>query len=96
MHPELSENISKQVDLTEIIRRELILLAIMSNQTGNPRKGRNSHTPLLPQQEIQSNFQALTLFVPLLIKYIARHLTIGTYIRLRRIALRRLGRIYYL
>ena len=96
MHPELSENISKQVDLIEIIRRELVLLANMSNETGNPKKGRNSHAPLVPQQEIQSNFQALTLFVPMVIKYIARHLIIGSYIRLRRIALRRLGRVYYL
>ena len=68
----------------------------MSKETANPRKSQKFHAPLMPQQEIQSNFQAVNLFVPLLIKYIARHLTIGSYIRLRRIALRRLGRIYYL
>ncbi len=68
----------------------------MKLESGNPQKGRKIHAPLLPQQEIQSNFQAVNLFVPLLIKYLARHLTIGSYIRLRRIALRRLGRVYYL
>jgi hypothetical protein len=67
----------------------------MRNENGNPQKGRKSHTPLVPQQEIQSSFQALTLFVPLAVKYLARHLTIGSYIRLRRIVLRRLGRVYY-
>ena len=68
----------------------------MRNESENPQIGKKSHSPLVPQQEIQSNFQALTLFVPLVIKYIARHLTIGSYIRLRRIALRRFGRVYYL
>ena len=68
----------------------------MSNEAGNPQKGLTSHPPLVPQQEIQSNFQALTLFVPMVIKYIARHLTVGGYIRLRRIVLKKLDRVYYL
>jgi hypothetical protein len=67
----------------------------MRKAAGNHQKGTKSHPPLLPQKEIQSNFQALTLFVPMAIIYVARHLTIGTYIRLRRIALRKLGRVYY-
>jgi hypothetical protein len=54
-----------------------------------------SHTPMIPQQEIQSNFQAVCLFVPMAIKYLARHLTIGSYIRIRRIVLRKLNRAYY-
>lgn len=50
---------------------------------------------MIPQQEIQSNFQAVCLFVPMAIKYLARHLTIGSYIRIRRIVLRKLNRAYY-
>ena len=67
----------------------------MSKESGNIRKGQKSHTPLLPKKEIHSDFQALTLFVPLAILYLFRHLTVGSYIRLRRIVLRRLGRVYY-
>ena len=67
----------------------------MSNESENPQIGKKSHSPLVPQQEIQSNIKALNLYVPLVIKYIARHLTIGSYIRLRRIVLRRFGRVYY-
>jgi hypothetical protein len=68
----------------------------MSEESGNPGTNRKSHPPLLPQKEIHSTFQALTLFVPLAIIYLARHLTVGSVIRLRRIAFRRSGRIYYL
>jgi len=56
---------------------------------------RKSHTPLIPQQEIQSNLQAVSLFVPMAIKYLARHLTVGSIIRMRRIVFRRFGRVYY-
>jgi hypothetical protein len=67
----------------------------MNKDTGNPRTEQRSHSPVLPQQEIQSNYQALTLFIPQAIKYLARHLTVGSYIRLRRFVLRRLGRVYF-
>jgi hypothetical protein len=67
----------------------------MSNESGNSPEKSTSHTPLLPQQEIQSDFQAWCLFIPLVIKYLARHLTVGSYIRFRRVILRRLGRTYY-
>jgi hypothetical protein len=59
-----------------------------------PKYGK-SHSPILPQQEIQSNFHALRLFIPQFLKYLARHLTVGSYIRVRRFILRRLGRTYY-
>jgi len=68
----------------------------MNQESGNLQKKQKSHAPVLPQKEIQSDFEALKLFVPQAIVYLARHLTVGSYIRLRRIALRRLGRIYYL
>ena len=61
----------------------------------NPRKGEKTHTPILPRQEIRSNRQALALFIPAATRYLARHLTIGSVIRLRRGILRRLGRTYY-
>ena len=67
----------------------------MNKELQKETKAAKSHSPLLPTQEVQSNFQALTLFIPLVIKYLARHLTIGSYIRIRRIILRRLGRTYY-
>ena len=67
----------------------------MSKDPEVANKTAKSHSPLLPQQEVQSNFEALTLFIPLVIKYLARHLTVGSYIRVRRIILRRLGRTYY-
>jgi hypothetical protein len=65
-------------------------------ESGNLQTGQKSHPPLLPQKEIRSNFQALVLFVPLAIRYLARHLTVGGFIRLRRMALRRFGRVYYM
>ena len=67
----------------------------MPNESGKPQPGLKSHPPLLPQKEIQSTFEALTLFVPMMIIYLARHLTVGSYIRLRRIFLRKTGRKYY-
>jgi hypothetical protein len=67
----------------------------MNNEAQQKVKSAKSHSPLLPQQEVQSNFEAVRLFVPLVLKYLARHLTVGTYIRIRRIILRRLGRTYY-
>lgn len=54
------------------------------------------HTPLLPQAEIESNVQALLIFIPMAIKYLVRHLTVGTFIRLRRNWLKRVGGTYYL
>ena len=68
----------------------------MNKKSGNPQVEHKSHSPVLPQKEVQSNFQALTLFIPQAIVYLARHLTVGSYIRLRRFVFRRLGRIYYL
>lgn len=68
----------------------------MEQQSRPLEKCRGIHSPVLPQEEIQSNFQALIIFVPLAIKYLARHFTIGSYIRLRRFVLRRLGRVYFL
>jgi hypothetical protein len=66
------------------------------NQTSEKMpQDRKNHTPLVPQQEIQSHFQAITLFVPMALKYLARHLTIGSYIRIRRIVLRQFKRVYY-
>ncbi len=67
----------------------------MTNDPKQVAKTGKSHAPLLPQQEVQSNFQALTLFIPLVIKYLARHLTVGTYIRIRRIIFKRRGQTYY-
>jgi len=67
----------------------------MTREPGSTPVGRKSHPPLLPQREINSDFQALITFIPMVIVYLARHLTVGSYIRLRRIALRRLGKNYY-
>ena len=77
------------------IHQQINTSFIMSKAAGNHQKGTRSHPPLLPQKEIQSYFQALTLFVPMVIIYVARHLTVGSYIRLRRIVLRKRGRVYY-
>ena len=67
----------------------------MSKVARIDQKGAKSHPPLLPQKEIRSYGQAVALFVPMAIVYVARHLTVGTYIRLRRIVLRKRGRVYY-
>jgi hypothetical protein len=56
---------------------------------------KETHAPLVPQEEIRSNLHALTLFILMLLKYLVRHLTIGAYIRVRRKVLRKLGRVYY-
>lgn len=67
----------------------------MQTESAKHAKDRKSHAPLVPQQEIRSSAQAVALFVPMAIKYLARHLTVGSYIRLRRVVLRRLGRVFY-
>jgi hypothetical protein len=67
----------------------------MSKESESPKLGQKSHPPLLPQKESQSTFEALILFVPMVIIYLARHLTVGSYIRLRRMILRKTGRTYY-
>lgn len=67
----------------------------MQTESEKHGKDRKTHAPLVPQREIQSNAQAVALFVPMALKYMARHLTVGSYIRLRRFVLRRLGRVYY-
>jgi len=96
MHVQFSEHFNLSIYLINYLEVKIVSqLANMSKESGNPRKSQKSHTPLLPKKEIHSNFQALTLFVPMAIIYFARHLTVGSYIRLRRIALRRLGRVYY-
>lgn len=61
-----------------------------------PAGGVGTHTPLLPQVEVTSNMQAVALFLPMATKYLARHLTVGALIRLRRSWLRRIGGTYYL
>ncbi|MFT5134782.1 MAG: hypothetical protein ACI9SC_003264 [Gammaproteobacteria bacterium] len=67
----------------------------MTKKSDTQSKEAKTHTPLLPKEEVKSNFHALILFIPMLVKYLARHLTVGSYIRIRRIILRRLGRTYY-
>ena len=55
-----------------------------------------THTPVLPREEIKSNIQALSLFIPVAIKYIIRHVIIGTCFRIRRRYLKIVGRTFYL
>jgi len=39
--------------------------------SAKPVSANKSHTPILPTQEIESNFQAIRLFIPMVIKYLA-------------------------
>ena len=81
--------------MAEAIKLFLSSQIEMNKAPEKPQQGRMSHTPLSPQQEIQLNFHAIKLFAPMAIKYLARHLTVGSYIRLRRMVLRRFERIFY-
>jgi len=76
-----------------------MLQASLTDTSEDPTKPHGPdriHAPLLPQVEVNSNFQALSLFIPMAIKYLVRHLTVGTFIRLRRSWLKRVGGVYYL
>ena len=43
----------------------------------------NSHRPVIPDDDNPSLFQALYRFVPMILIYCFRHLTVGTLVRIK-------------
>ena len=57
---------------------------------------KSTHRPILPQVENDSFWRRLWHFIPPAFAYSVRHLTIGTWIRLRRRYLKWRGEKYYI
>jgi hypothetical protein len=60
------------------------------------RPAPSTHLPVIGVGEAASTWQALLAFLPAAAAYAWRHLTVGTWVRLRRAWLRRRSRVWYL
>lgn len=57
---------------------------------------KDTHQPLTPEEEYDSNWRVLREFIIPALNYSIRHLTVGSVIRLRRAYLKWRGRKYYI